>query len=57
MDYSEGIKFKPNDALLYYQRGRAYSMLGNKTQARTDYNKAYKLDPKLVKIFINYTRN
>ena len=54
-DYTDGIKLNSKDALLFYHRGWTYSILGNKKQAKSDYNKALKLNRALVQILTNYT--
>ena len=45
-DFDEAIRLDPNDALAYYNRGRAKYNLNDKTAAIKDYDEAIRLDPK-----------
>ncbi len=46
--FNAAIRLKPNDAQLYYRRGVAYDRLGEYDSARSSYQTAAKLDPKLT---------
>lgn len=46
--FNQAIRLKPHDAQLYYRRGVAYDRLGETDSARSSYQTAVKLDPKLT---------
>ncbi len=46
--FNAAIRQKPNDAQLYYRRGVAYDRLGASDSARSSYQTAVQLDPKLT---------
>lgn len=45
--YSQSLKAQPNNASAYLYRGMAYYNNNNKENAKTDFNKALQLNPKL----------
>ena len=50
-DYSEALRFKPDDFWAYYDRGNAYSAKGDYHQAIADYSEALRLKPNHVWIY------
>lgn len=46
--FNGAIRLRPNDAQLYYRRGMAYNRLGAYDQARSSFQTAVALDPKLT---------
>jgi tetratricopeptide (TPR) repeat protein len=46
--FNAAIRQKPSDAQLYYRRGVAYDRLGASDSARSSYQTAVRLDPKLT---------
>jgi lipoprotein NlpI len=44
-DYDEAMRFAPNDATLFFNRGVAYYQKGQPDRAIADYDQAIKLDP------------
>ena len=43
-DYTDAILLRPVSAAAYYDRGKAYHALGDKTKASADYRRATELD-------------
>jgi len=52
-DYNQAIKFKPDYALAYLNRGSAKSNLGDKQGAIADYNQAIQLQPDYAYAYYN----
>ena len=44
IEYSEDLKFKPNDVRMLYNRGRANEEQGNYEEAKSDFEKALEVD-------------
>ncbi len=44
-DYTQSIKIEPNDADIYFKRGRMYLLLENIAEAVADYSQVIKLEP------------
>jgi len=51
LNYDEVIRLDPLNVDAYYNRGIAYSRLGQYEQAIEDYDKAIRLDPQYVGIY------
>lgn len=52
-DFDKAIKFNPNDAEAYKNRGVAQLKLGLLTQASTDINRAIQLNPNDAEAYLN----
>ena len=50
---TDAIRVSPNDASLYFQRGKTYSIEGELDKAIEDYTKAIRLDPNEPNIYFN----
>ncbi len=44
-DYSDAIRFDPNNPVYYYNRGMTYSDIENINQAIIDFTKAIEINP------------
>ena len=53
VDYTEGIRLKPNDANAYYNRATAKARLGQYTGAIADYDAAIRLKPNYTLAYYN----
>nr|MDJ0659935.1 tetratricopeptide repeat protein [Crocosphaera sp.] len=52
-DYNQAISLNPNDADAYYNRGFAYSQLGENQKAIADYNQTISLNPNYTNAYYN----
>ncbi|MGB4269118.1 MAG: tetratricopeptide repeat protein [Spirochaetota bacterium] len=50
---TQGIQLAPHNGMLYYNRGRAYFMKGQKKEALEDFKKAYSLGIEPARTFIH----
>ena len=51
--FNNAIKLKPDNAILYFDRGIAYGQLDRYKRSLEDYNKAIRLKPDLAQAYIN----
>jgi tetratricopeptide (TPR) repeat protein len=42
-DYDQSIRLNPNDALVFYARGRVYMLMGQQDRAMQDFNQYYSI--------------
>jgi protein O-GlcNAc transferase len=52
-DYRDYIEKKPDDALVHFQLGYAYTGMQQPDRAQTEYEKAISLDPKMSAAYLN----
>lgn len=52
-EYSESLKFSPNDVRMLYNRGRAYEEQNENDKAIADFEKALELDPKNFQVLLS----
>ncbi len=52
-EYSEILKFNPNDVRMLYNRGRAYEELKDFENAKNDFEKALELDPNNFQVLLS----
>lgn len=52
-EYSENLKFKPNDVRMLYNRGRAYEEQGNYEEAIADFEKALEVEPNNFQVLLS----
>ncbi|MEB2786415.1 tetratricopeptide repeat protein [Algoriphagus persicinus] len=52
-EYSEDLKFKPNDVRMLYNRGRAYEEQGNFEEAKNDFEKALEVEPNNFQVLLS----
>ncbi|MFM6254977.1 MAG: tetratricopeptide repeat protein [Dolichospermum sp.] len=52
-DFNQAIKFNPNDADAYYNRGNVRNELGDKQGAIDDYTQAIKFNPNYAQAYGN----
>lgn len=52
-EYTEKLKFDPNDVRMLYNRGRAHEEQGEFDLAKADYEKALELDPKNFQVLLS----
>lgn len=53
LEYSEDLKFKPNDVRMLYNRGRANEEQGNYEKAKADFEKALEVDPNNFQVLLS----
>tara|TARA_R110002020_G_scaffold252419_1_gene466317 strand:+ start:672 stop:1274 length:603 start_codon:yes stop_codon:yes gene_type:complete len=53
LEYSEDLKFKPNDFRMLYNRGRANEEQGNYEEARIDFEKALAVEPNNFQVLLS----
>ncbi|WP_339864786.1 tetratricopeptide repeat protein [uncultured Algoriphagus sp.] len=53
LEYSEDLKYKPNDVRMLYNRGRANEEQGNYEDAKADYEKALEVDPNNFQVLLS----
>jgi tetratricopeptide (TPR) repeat protein len=51
--YTEGLKLKPTDVTLLYNRGRAFQEMGEMNKARVDFESALAYDPNNFQILLS----
>jgi tetratricopeptide (TPR) repeat protein len=51
--YTEDLKFKPMDAKMLYNRGRAYQEMGNFADAKADFESALSNDPNNFQVLLS----
>jgi superkiller protein 3 len=52
-DYQQYLAKKPDDAIVHYDLGYAYTAMQRPADARTEYEKALSLDPKMAPAYLN----
>ncbi|REG94550.1 tetratricopeptide repeat protein [Algoriphagus antarcticus] len=52
-EYSEDLKFNPNDVRMLYNRGRANEEQGNYEEAKADFEKALEVEPKNFQVLLS----
>ena len=52
-EYSNELKYAPNDVRVLYHRGRAYEELGNFEKAKSDFEAALDLDPNNFQVLLS----
>jgi superkiller protein 3 len=52
-DYQAYLAKKPDDAVVHYDLGYAYTALRNPAEAKSEYEKAIALDPKMAPAYLN----
>lgn len=52
-EYSESLKFSPNDVRMLYNRGRAYEEQNENDKAIADFEKALELDPNNFQVLLS----
>lgn len=52
-EYSETLKFNPNDVRMLYNRGRAYEEQNDFENAKNDFEKALELDPNNFQVLLS----
>lgn len=53
VEYSEDLKFKPNDVRMLYNRGRANEEQGNYEEAKSDFEKALEVEPNNFQVLLS----
>ena len=53
-DYRDYLAKKPDDPVVHYDLGYAYSALGRSADAKAEYQRATELDPKMAPAFLNW---
>ncbi|WP_425639094.1 tetratricopeptide repeat protein [Algoriphagus yeomjeoni] len=52
-EYTEDLKFKPNDVRMLYNRGRANEEQGNYEEAKADFEKALEVEPNNFQVLLS----
>ena len=52
-EYSDELKYQPNDVRILYHRGRAYEELKNFEKAKADFERALELDPNNFQVLLS----
>lgn len=53
VEYSEELKYQPNDVRILYHRGRSYEELKNYEGAKADFDQALQLDPNNFQVLLS----
>lgn len=54
VNYSQAIKYRPNDYQAYYKRAKLYEIRGDTLMAMDDYLSTTKLNPKIADAWLKH---
>ncbi len=57
MNYSQAVKYNPNEYQAYYKRAKMYELRGDIRMAMDDYLTTTKLNPKIVDAWFKHGMN